>query len=74
MSNSRRGAWEAIQRKRPDPLEGAAEAGEANGGEFLEGVLPDADDFASPAPELEVHAAIAGHVFLALVDALAAGK
>ena len=36
-----------IQRKRPDPLEGAVDAGEANGGEFLESVLPDADDFPS---------------------------
>ena len=27
-------------------------------------MLPDADDFPSPVPELAIHAAIAGHVVL----------
>ncbi len=33
---------------------------------FLEGVLPDADDFPSLAAELSVHAFVAGHVVLTL--------
>ena len=59
-------AWEAIQRKRPDPLEGAADAVEANGGGFLEGVLPDADDCPSLLAELAGHALVPGYVVLAL--------
>jgi hypothetical protein len=38
------------------------DAVEAGLGGFLEGVLPDADDFSSPTAELVVDAAIAGHV------------
>jgi hypothetical protein len=44
---------------------GGEGAVEANGWGFLEGVLPDADDFPSLLAELAVHAAIAGHVVLA---------
>ena len=39
---------------------------EAGGGGFPEGVLPDADDFPSPAAELAGDAFIAGHVVFAL--------
>lgn len=42
------------------------DAVEACLGGFLEGVLPDADDFPALASELAVHAAIPGHVVLAL--------
>lgn len=41
------------------------DAGEAGIGRFLEGMLPDADGFLSPAPELTGNAFIAGHVGLA---------
>jgi hypothetical protein len=56
------------QRAGPDPSaegQAATNAGEARGGGFLEGMLPDADDFPSPASERAVHAAVAGHVGLA---------
>jgi len=70
--------WSKNAQKRSGPLtevsERAAEAGEANGWGFLEGVLPDADDFPSLPAELAGDAFIAGHVILAFVDALAAGK
>jgi hypothetical protein len=46
--------------------EGAADAVEAGVGEFLEGVLPDADDLPPLAAELAVHSFIAGHVVGAL--------
>jgi len=36
----------------PIGSKGAADAGEASVGGFLEGMLPDWDDFSSPAPEL----------------------
>ena len=36
-----------------------------DGGRFLKGVLPDADDFPSPAPKMAGYAAVAGHVGLA---------
>jgi hypothetical protein len=45
--------------------ERAADAVEANGWGFLEGVLPDADDFASWPAEQAVHAPVAGNVVLA---------
>ena len=37
-------------------------------------MLPDADDFPSPAPKLAGDAFVASHVVFALVDALATGK
>ena len=43
-----------------------ADAVEAGVRGFLEGVLPDADDFPALAAELASDAFIAGHVFLAL--------
>ena len=46
-------------------MTGSADAIEAGGGGFLESVLPGADDFPSPAPELAGDAAVAGHVGLA---------
>jgi hypothetical protein len=46
-------------------LQGAVGAVETHRRGFLEGVLPDADDFPPPAPELEVHAAIASHIVFA---------
>ena len=46
-------------------MTGSADAIEAGVGGFLEGMLPDADDFPSPAPELASNASIAGHVGLA---------
>ena len=49
----------------PIGCKGAADAGEASVGGFLEGMLPDGDDFSSPAPELVGDAAVAGHVGLA---------
>ena len=49
--------------------EGASDAREAGVGRFLEGVLPDADDFPALASKLAGDAFVAGHV-----DALAAGK
>ena len=45
--------------------EGPADAGEASVGRFFEGMLPDADDFPSPAPKLAGDVAIAGYVGLA---------
>jgi hypothetical protein len=52
----------------------AAEAGEAGLGGFLEGVLPDAEDFPSIPAELAVHAFIAGHVvFSFLIPKLPVG-
>ena len=45
--------------------QGAAEAVDAGFGGFLEGMLPDADDFPALASELAVHAAIASHVVCA---------
>ena len=47
-------------------FKGAADSIEAGGGGFLKNVLPDADDFPSPAPELAGDAAVAGHVVGAL--------
>jgi hypothetical protein len=44
----------------------AADAVEAGGRGFLEGVLPNADDFPSLPAELKVHAFVAGYVVLAL--------
>ncbi len=44
----------------------AAHAVEAGLGGFLEGVLPDADNFPSLPPELAVDALIAGHVVFSL--------
>ena len=41
------------------------DAVEANGGRFLQRMLPDADDFPSPAPELAGDAAVVGYVGLA---------
>ena len=41
------------------------DAGEASVGGFFEGMLPDADDFPSPAPKLAGDVAVAGHVGLA---------
>ena len=41
------------------------DAVEAGGGGFLESVLPGADDFPSPAPELAGDATVAGYVGLA---------
>jgi hypothetical protein len=87
LSNSQRGAWEAIQRKRPDPLERAANAAEAGLGGILETEwrtggaavdgrrqLPDADDFPSMPAELAVHAFVAGHVvFSFLIPKLPVG-
>ena len=55
------------QRAGPDPsVEGqaATNAGEAGVGGFFEGMLPDADDFPAPAPELAGYVAVAGHVGL----------
>jgi len=43
-----------------------ADSVNAGGGRFLEGVLPDADDFPSPAPELAGDAAVVRHVVFAL--------
>jgi hypothetical protein len=54
--------------------ERAADAVKAKGRGFLEGVLPDADDFPSLPTELAGDALIADHVVFALIDALAAGK
>ena len=51
--------------EKSDPGAGAADAGEAGAGGFLEGMLPDADDFPSNTPESEIHAAVAGHIGLA---------
>ena len=56
------------QRAGPDSSaegQAAADAGEASVGGFLEGMLPDANDFPSPAPELAGDSLIAGHVGLA---------
>ncbi len=54
--------------------EGLADAVEAGGGEFFEGVLPDADDFPSLPAELAVHAPVAVHVIVAfLVPKLSIG-
>jgi hypothetical protein len=55
-------------------MERAADAVEANRWGFMDCVLPDADDFPSIPAELAGDASIAGHVLLAFVDALAAGK
>ena len=44
---------------------GAADAGEAGAGGFLEGMLPDADDAPALAAELAGDAAVAGYVFFA---------
>ncbi len=46
--------------------ERAADAVKAKGRGFLEGVLPDADDFPSLPAELAVHASVPGHVVGAL--------
>ena len=46
-------------------VESPAEVVEASGGGFLEGMLPDADDFPSLAAELAGDVAVAGHVGLA---------
>jgi hypothetical protein len=54
--------------------ERAADAVEANGRRFLEGVLPDADNFPSLSAELVGDAFVSGHVIFTLVDTLAAGK
>jgi len=70
-TRAHRGPMSATRSKRKGkgltPLGGerAAETVEAGFGRFLEGVLPDADDFPSPAPELAGDTAIARHVFLA---------
>ena len=55
------------QRAGPDPSsegQAATNAGEAGVGGFFEGMLPDADDFPAPAPELAGYVAVAGHVGL----------
>ena len=51
----------------------ALDAAEAGVGEFLEGMLPDADDFPAPAPEPAGDAAVAGYVGLAFAVPEGAG-
>ena len=46
-------------------LDAPTDAVEAGGGGFLEGVLPDADDFPALTAELARDAAVAGHVVFA---------
>ena len=46
-------------------LDAPTDAVEAGGGGFLQGVLPDAEDFPALAAELARDAAVAGHVVLA---------
>ena len=65
MSRAARSFAIALFVKPPAYYESSADAVEADLGGFLEGVLPDADDFPSLAADLTGDVAVAGHVGLA---------